>query len=157
MSSWQLGSIYRADELDPILAIEKRSFRRPWGRLSFEGELICKDACNYIAKSSADGAGEQVIAYAFFRLAADELHLLKIAVTPAWRGRGIATRFLERCFAVSAQRGATSVHLEVRPTNKTAIELYHRLGFQVVGKRRKYYEDTKEDALLMIKNLKEEL
>jgi ribosomal-protein-alanine N-acetyltransferase len=157
VNSWQLGTINQADELDPILAIEQCSFRWPWGRLSFEGELSCQNSCNYIVKSCAGGAGEQVVAYAFFRLAADELHLLKIAVTPAWRGQGIATRLLERCFAISAKQGATSVHLEVRPTNTAAIELYLKLGFEVIGRRHRYYADTKEDALLMMKNLKEEL
>ena len=157
MSSWQLGTIRQADELEPILSIEQRSFRWPWGRLSFEGELSCQNACNYIVKSGANGTGEQVIAYAFFRQAADALHLLKIAVSPAWRGHGIATRLLERCFAHRAEQGATSVHLEVRPSNTPAIELYEKLGFEVIGRRHKYYADTKEDALLMMKNLKEEL
>lgn len=157
MGGWQLGTINQADELGPILAIEQQSFRWPWGRLSFEGELTCQNACNYIVTSTADGAGEQVIAYAFFRLAADELHLLKIAVSPAWRGKGIATRLLERCFAIRAKEGAASVHLEVRPSNTAAMELYFKLGFKVVGKRPKYYKDTKEDALLMMKSLKEEL
>ena len=157
MSSWQLGTINQADELDPILAIEQRSFRWPWGRLSFEGELSCQNACNYVVKYSADGAGEQVIAYAFFRQAADELHLLKIAVSPAWRGKGIATRLLQRCFKIAATQGMTSVHLEVRPSNIPAVELYLKLGFEVIGRRYKYYADTKEDALLMMKTLKEEL
>lgn len=153
----QLGSIRRADELEPVLAIEQRSFRWPWGRLSFEGELACQNACNYVVKSNANATGEQVIAYAFFRRAAEELHLLKIAVSPAWRGHGIATRLLERCFAISAGQGAASVHLEVRPSNTPAIELYERLGFKEIGRRHKYYAETKEDAVLMMKNLKEEL
>ena len=157
MNSWQLGSINQADELEPILAIEQRSFRWPWGRLSFEGELSCQNACNYIVKSSANGTGEEIVAYAFFRRVADELHLLKIAVKPDYRGHGIATRLLERCFAINARQGATSVHLEVRPSNTAAIELYLKLGFEEVGRRFKYYADTKEDALLMMKNLKEEL
>ena len=157
MSSWQLGTIHQADELDPVLAIEQNSFRWPWGRLSFEGELSCKNACNYIVKSSTNGAGEKVAAYAFFRRAADELHLLKIAVSPAWRGHGIGTRLLERCFAINAGQGATSVHLEVRPSNTPAIGLYLKLGFETIGRRHKYYVDTKEDAILMMKNIKEEL
>ena len=157
MNSWQLGSINQADELEPILAIEQRCFRWPWGRLSFEGELSCQNSCNYIVKSSANGTGEQVVAYAFFRRLADELHLLKIAVTPDYRGHGIATRLLERSFRINAKKGATSVHLEVRPSNTAAIELYLKLGFEVIGRRHKYYADTKEDALLMMKNLKEEL
>ena len=154
MNGWQLGTINQADELEPIFAIEQRSFRWPWSRLSFEGELCCQNACNYIVKSCA---GNQVVAYAFFRRAADELHLLKIAVSPAWRGQGLATRLLKRCFAIRAKQGATSVHLEVRPSNTPAIELYLKLGFEVIGRRHKYYADTKEDALLMMKNLKEEL
>lgn len=157
MNSWQLGTINRSDELEPILAIEQRSFRWPWGRLSYEGELSCQNACNYIVKSSASGTGEQVVAYAFLRRVADELHLLKIAVTPARRGQGIATRLLRRCFAISAKQGATSVHLEVRSSNTPAIELYLKLGFEVIGRRHKYYANTQEDALLMMKNLKEEL
>jgi len=157
VSSWQLGTINQADELEPILAIEQRSFRRPWGRLSFEGELACQNSGNYIVKSDANGTGEQVVAYAFFRRASDELHLLKIAVSPAWRENGIATRLLERCFANSAKQGAASVHLEVRPSNTAAIELYLKLGFETIGRRHKYYPDTKEDAVLMMKNLKEEL
>jgi len=157
VSSWQLGTIRRADELEPVLVIEQRSFRWPWGRLSFEGELSCPNACNYIVKSGTNGTGGQVTAYAFFRRAADELHLLKIAVSPAWRRHGIASRLLKRCFELSAKQGATSVHLEVRPSNTPAIELYLNLGFEVIGRRHKYYAETKEDAVLMIKNLKEEL
>ena len=156
MGSWQIDNISQADELDPILAIEQRSFRWPWGRLSFEGELLSTKACNLVVKSVGTGTGGQVIAYAFFRLAAVEMHLLKIAVTPAWRGQGIAGQLLERCFQTSAAKGANSVHLEVRPSNTTAVELYLKLGFKLIGRRAKYYEDTKEDALLMMKNLKEE-
>ena len=157
MSSWQLGTINQADELDPVLDIEQHSFRWPWGRLSFEGELSCQNSCNYIVKSDANGTGEQVVAYAFFRRVSDELHLLKIAVSPTWREHGIATRLLERSFAISTKQGAASVHLEVRPSNTAAIKLYLKLGFEMIGRRHKYYADTKEDAVLMMKNLKEEL
>ncbi len=157
MNGWQVGSISQADEIEPILAIEQRSFRWPWGRLSFEGELSCQNAANFIVKSADSGTGEQVIAYAFVRLVADELHLLKIAVSPAWRGKGIARQLLERCFHAGIEKGANSVHLEVRPSNSPAVELYLKLGFEVIGRRPKYYKDTKEDALLMVKHLKEEV
>jgi ribosomal-protein-alanine N-acetyltransferase len=157
MTGLRLGTINQVDDLEPVLAIEQRSFQWPWGRLSFEGELACGNSRNYIVKSSIDGVGEQVAAYAFFRLVADEIHLLKIAVTPAWRRKGIATHLLQHCFAISAVQGANSVHLEVRSSNLPAIELYLKLGFEVIGKRHRYYADTKEDALLMMKTLKEEL
>ena len=157
MNKLQLGTIHQADELEPILAIEERSFEWPWGRLSFAGELACRNALNTIVKSSTNGTGERVVAYAFFRRVADELHLLKIAVSPSWRRQGIATWLLKRSMAANAQEGANSVHLEVRPSNNPAIELYLKLGFKVVGRRQDYYADTQEDALLMMKILKEEL
>jgi [ribosomal protein S18]-alanine N-acetyltransferase len=157
VNSWLLDTISRPDELAPVLAIEQRSFRWPWGRLSFEGELTCRNACNLVVKSFEEGVGEQVMAYAFLRLAADELHILKIAVAPAWRGKGIATRLAECCLKLGAARGATSAHLEVRPSNMPAVGLYQKLGFDVIGRRHNYYTDSKEDALVMMKNLKEEL
>jgi len=154
---WQLDTISRADELEPILAIEQHSFRWPWGRLSFEGELACRNACNLIVKSSDNGIGAEVVAYAFLRLAADELHILKIAVAPAWREKGIATRLTEHCLKLGVERGATSAHLEVRPSNAPAVGLYQKLGFKIIGRRHNYYTDSKEDALVMMKKLKEEL
>lgn len=157
MNSWRLDTINCTDELEPILAIERNSFRWPWGRLSFEGELSCRNTCNFIVKSSEKGNGEQVLAYAFSRLVADELHILKIAVSRAWRGKGIATGLLNCCLKRGAELGATSAHLEVRPSNIPAVGLYEKLGFEVIGRRHNYYSDSKEDALVMIKNIKEEL
>ena len=155
MNGCQLETINDSD-LEPIIAIEQHSFGWPWGRISFEGELSCQNASSYIVKSSDTATDSQVIAYIFLRLITNELHLLKIAVNPAWRRRGIATRLLRRCFAMFAERGAHSVHLEVRPSNIPAVELYQKLGFAVIGRRHNYYTDSKEDTLLMVKNLKED-
>ena len=152
MNGWQLAHIDHAD-LEPILAIEKNSFQWPWGRLSFEGELDSHTACNCAVKSAGGQTDGPIVAYAFWRLVADEMHILKVAVTPALRGRGIASWLLERCFDLCVEHGARSAHLEVRPSNRPAVELYRKLGFEVVGKRPKYYADTKEDALLMMKAL----
>ena len=152
MNGCQLTHINHAD-LKPILAIEQNSFQWPWGGLSFEGELHSHTACNYAVKSAGGQTGEQVIAYAFWHKVADEMHLLKVAVTPARRGQGVASWLLERCFTRSFEHGARSAHLEVRPSNNPAVELYQKLGFEVVGRRPKYYSDTKEDALLMMKVL----
>jgi ribosomal-protein-alanine N-acetyltransferase len=151
----QLATINETD-LEPILAIEQNSFQWPWGRISFEGELNSRNACSYVVKSAEGDTCGQVMAYAFLRLAADELQILKIAVRPAWRGQGIATWLLERCFTISAGQGAKSAHLEVRPSNIPAVEFYQKLGFQVIGRQPEYYADSKEDALLMMKVLNRE-
>ena len=156
MNGWQLVSINHAD-LEPILAIEQNSFQRPWDRLSLESALRCQNARNYAVKPTEGKFCGPFIAYAFLRLLGDEVHLQKVAVTPTWRGQGVASWLLERCFTLSVEQGARSAHLEVRPSNIPAVELYQKIGFELAGKRPEYYTDSKEDALLMIKILKEDL
>ena len=155
MNGWQLTHINHAD-LEPIIAIEQNSFQWPWGRLSFEGELDSHTACNYAVKSAGGQTDGQIVAYAFWRLVVDEMHILKVAVTTGLRGQGIASWLLERCFQLGVEHGARSAHIEVRPSNRPAVRLYQKLGFEVIGTRPKYYSDTKEDALLMMKILKED-
>jgi ribosomal-protein-alanine N-acetyltransferase len=150
-----IGTI-NADDLDPILAIEQHSFQWPWSRSCFESELGCQNGFSFIVRSTEPNSDTQIIAYVFLRLIFDELHILKIAVKPGWREQGIASWILNMCFAMGAEQGADSVHLEVRPSNIAACELYQKLGFAVVGRRFNYYGDTNEDAVLMVKNLKED-
>ena len=152
MKWWRIATVNKAD-LEPILSIEQLSFRWPWGRISFESELSGQNASSYAVRSVDAGNGSQVIAYAFLRRLANELHILKIAVAPALRCHGIATWFLNRCFTMGAQQGANSVHLEVRPSNIPAIKLYGKLGFNEIERRPNYYTDSKEDALVMMKKL----
>ena len=153
MDGCQIVTINRSVDLDPILAIEQLSFQWPWSRRSFEGELSCQNAFSYVVKSAQADKGKQIVAYAFLRRVVDELHVLKIAVTPAQRGRGIASWFLNHCFTMGAQLGANSVYLEVRLSNIAAIKLYEKLGFWEIGRRPNYYPDSKEDALVMMKDI----
>ena len=151
MPGW---SIVTLDEshIDGIIAIEKRSFQQPWQRISFLGELSCRDALDVVV---LDPLGGQILAYACLRLTLDEIHLLKIAVAPRWRRRGIATWLLDFCFGLAQRRNARKVYLEVRRSNVPALDLYSKIGFQIIGKRPKYYTDTGEDALIMTKSLEE--
>jgi len=153
MEGWQIGTINRSEDLDSIIAIEQLSFQWPWSRRFFEGELSCQNACSYVVKSAQADKDDQIVAYAFLRRVVDELHVLKIAVAPAQRGHGIAIWFLNHCFTMGAQQGANSVYLEVRRSNIAAIKLYEKLGFREVGRRSNYYPDSKEDALVMMKDI----
>ena len=153
MDGWQIVTIDSSVDLDPILAIEQLSFQWPWSRRSFEGELACQNACSYVVKSAQADREDQLVAYAFLRRVVDELHVLKVAVAPAQRGLGIAIWFLNHCFTMSAQQGANSVYLEVRLSNIAAIKLYEKLGFREIGRRSNYYPDSKEDALVMMKDI----
>ena len=151
MPGW---SIVTLDEshIDGIIAIEKTSFQQPWQRISFLNELSCRDALDVVV---LDPLGGQILAYACLRLTLDEIHLLKIAVAPRWRRRGIAAWLLDFCFGLARRRDAREVYLEVRRSNVSAIGLYDKVGFQIIGTRPKYYMDTGEDALIMMKSLEE--
>ena len=156
MSQWQLTGIHPAD-INPIMEIEQDSFARPWNRLSFLGELRSEHAYSYMVKSIDDSQADRVIAYVFFRLIEEELHILKIAVTPNWRARGVASWLLKKCLSAGLVLGATSAFLEVRPSNKSAMGLYRKRGFRIIGRRPNYYTDTREDALVLMKKLKEDI
>ena len=156
MAQLQFAAMNMAD-INPILEIEKHSFSWPWKRLSFVGELASKQACSFTVKRTHSGDGHKVIGYVFCRLFDRELHILRIAVEPNWRGRGIGSWLLRRCFSSASEKGATRAFLEVRPSNQSAIALYRKQGFREIGRRPNYYTDTREDALVLLKNLKEDL
>ena len=77
---------------------------------------------------------------------------MNVAVAPDYRGRGIATKLLERLFELTAGDGRRGYTLEVRVSNRAAIRLYEKLGFKARGVRRGYYTDNREDALIMWKD-----
>jgi ribosomal-protein-alanine N-acetyltransferase len=78
----------------------------------------------------------------------DELHLLNLATDPAQRRQGCARRLMEDLITRGRQGGAQLVVLEVRRSNAGAQALYEGLGFQIIGERKGYYQDTREDALV---------
>lgn len=142
-------------DIDPVLEIEKVSFARAWTKQLFIDELSCKTGLNYVAKSDNNQTG--VIGYHFFRLIADEMHILKIAVAQQWRTCGIASQILQKSIELASKKGASSAFLEVRPSNTSALALYWKMGFKQIGKRPGYYPETGEHALVLMKNLEEVL
>jgi [ribosomal protein S18]-alanine N-acetyltransferase len=84
------------------------------------------------------------------RLAADELEIQNLAVGKAWRRRSAATQLVTELVARACSAGAKQVYLEVRASNEAAIALYTRMGFRECGRRRGYYRDPQEDAILFV-------
>lgn len=80
---------------------------------------------------------------------ADEFEIDNIAVSPAFRKRGIAAKLLAKAIEVAENKGAIRAILEVRASNQPACALYEKFGFAVVGRRKSYYREPKEDALIM--------
>jgi len=142
-------------DIDAILSIESHSFQQPWERRSFLSELGLPGAESLAVRCADPGGHPRIAAYIFFRLAADEMHILKIAVAAEWRCRGIATALMEKSLELADTKGCCAAFLELRPANTAAVKLYRKLGFGVIGKRTNYYSETGEDALVMSKKLRE--
>jgi len=99
-----------------------------------------------------DGGGGQPEGYACFRLGVGEAELLRVAVSPEARRRGLGRRLIAAGFERLRAAGMARCHLEVRPSNASALALYHALGFEICGRRRTYYRDG-SDALVLRRDL----
>jgi [ribosomal protein S18]-alanine N-acetyltransferase len=131
-------------DLPEIEVIEQRAYKTPWSRSMFASELakgtsICLGAFE----------GDQLVGYVVNSRYVDAWHVMNVAVDPEFQRRGIASRLLERLFELTIEDDGRGYTLEVRVSNKEAIKLYERLGFERHGIRRGYYTDNREDALIM--------
>ena len=135
----------RVGDLDEVLEIERASFGMPWSRGAFVYEI----ERNRVARCWVMREDGHVVGYVCLWEIADELHITNIAVHPSHRRRGIARTLLASVLEGARQRSPSVVALEVRPTNVEARALYESFGFRVIGRRRGYYYDTGEDALIM--------
>lgn len=135
----------RPEDLEDVLAIERVSFSMPWSRGAFLYEM----EQNRVARCWVTREGARLVGYLCLWEVADELHITNIAVHPATRRRGIGRALLQTVLDEARGRGLRLVVLEVRPSNHEARTLYESFGFRVVGRRRGYYYDTGEDALVM--------
>ena len=134
-------------DLDAIDEIEQHSFKSPWTRETFAGELTREWARIDVIHNEA-----RVIGFCNYWLVTTELHILAIATHPDFRGKGIATRLLDHVLGAARAIGCSLATLEVRRSNKPAIALYEHAGFKTVHVRARYYQDD-EDALVMLRGL----
>ena len=132
-------------DLDTVEEIERASYPTPWSRSMFAAELRKPSS---IALGAYLDEG-RLVGYAFVSRYVDAWHVMNVAVSPAFRRRGIASTLLQRLFEVTASDPRRGYTLEVRVSNAEAIRLYERLGFESRGIRRGYYTDNREDALIM--------
>lgn len=132
-------------DLDAIHAIECASFGDPWAFETFRGLLAHPPARMEVAV----GAAGALLGYAVAWFAADEAEIANIAVAPDARRRGVGALLLERILRSAAAFGARTVFLEVRESNEEARKLYEARGFEIAGRRKRYYRQPDEDALIM--------
>ena len=133
-------------DVDAIHDIEQASFAIPWSRNAFVSE-VTENACARYVVLTEDGAP---VAYAGVWFVLDEGHITNIAVRPDRRGLGYGKRVTQAMMQLAADSGMSFLTLEVRASNERARRLYKELGFVDVGRRKGYYADTHEDAVLRL-------
>ncbi|MCC7361475.1 MAG: ribosomal protein S18-alanine N-acetyltransferase [Anaerolineales bacterium] len=170
------------EDLPRVTIVDQLSFPLPWSTATYRYELL-QNANSHFYVALAQGAGapppaanglsrlnpanwfkpptapppspeRPVVGYSGFWYILDEAHVSTIAVHPEWRGHGVGEHLFVHMLEQALDLGAVTATLEVRVTNERAQNLYAKYAFEVVGKRRRYYRDNGEDALLMTAELK---
>jgi ribosomal-protein-alanine N-acetyltransferase len=134
----------RNAHIPEILEIEHGAFSTPWSPISFKFEADNPHGLSYVALFEG-----KVIAYICADIRTDEGHILNLAVHHAMRRKGLATFLINMVTDKMRKEGCRYVYLEVRASNTAARRLYEKLGFKEVGRRRLYYIQPVEDAVLM--------
>lgn len=132
-------------DVDAVLKVENEAFTTPWSREAFEAETSDNELAYYLVVD----VGGVIAGYAGMWLIIDEAHVTNIALAAAYRGAGLGEQLVRALMELARERGAVSMTLEVRVSNVKAQALYTKLGFVSRGKRRNYYTDNREDALIM--------
>jgi [ribosomal protein S18]-alanine N-acetyltransferase len=132
------------DYLGKILEIETLSFPAPWSAGAFIQEIN-----NPIGRLCVAAVNGKAVGFVCYWIPDFEVSILDLAVHPEERGKGIGRFLLNHVVEEAALRRVEAVWLEVRASNAGAITLYGKFGFEKTGVRRKYYDDTQEDAVVM--------
>ncbi|MBR2490952.1 MAG: ribosomal protein S18-alanine N-acetyltransferase [Ruminiclostridium sp.] len=127
-----------------VAELERLCFSTPWNEAMLEEELY-NDTVSFIVAEGEDGS---VLGYAGLHVILDEGYIDNVAVRPSCRRMGIADQLLD-VFIRFGQANLAFLTLEVRPSNTPAVALYQKHGFREVGRRPNYYDNPKEDALLL--------
>lgn len=152
-------------DIPQVVAIDQRSFSLPWSASSYRFELTENHASHFYVAVNTEPQSMRalfqrlrylgqtpprpIVGYIGYWLIEDEVHISTIAVHPQWRGQGVGDRLLRAALTHAAEADAVLVTLEVRTSNMVAQNLYRKYGFEAVSRRKRYYRDNHEDALIM--------
>jgi ribosomal-protein-alanine N-acetyltransferase len=136
----------RRRHLRKVLSIEGRVYPRPWSASLFLAELSQRNARTYMVAKH----GNEVVGYAGMMFTGSDAHVTNIAVDPDFHGYKVGSRLLLTLITEAIARGAESISLEVRASNRIAQSMYEKFGFKGAGVRKGYYIETNEDALVMV-------
>jgi [ribosomal protein S18]-alanine N-acetyltransferase len=157
-SSAMLEPMTEHDLLE-VVEIEEISNLSPWGWDAYHLELQCgSGSLMLVARLPADKtiAPKSIVGFIVARRIADEIHVNNVAVRPEYRRSRIGENLLRAVLSWGREQDSAQAVLEVRAQNIAAQKLYQACGFEVIGRRRRYYKAPVEDALLMSVSLKQQ-
>ena len=135
-----------AQHVAQVAALEKLCFSDPWSEKSIGSEL--ENPLSLWLVAEEEGA---VWGYVGSQTVMGETDTMNVAVHPHRRNQGIATALIVGLVEELLRQGSHCLTLEVRASNETAIRVYERLGFTELGRRKNYYRNPREDALILRK------
>ena len=130
-------------QVPQIAALERVCFSDPWSEKSILSELENPLSCWLVAMD-----GEHLAGYVGSQTVLGETDMMNLAVDPDYRRKGLGKELILSLIEALRQRGSRCLTLEVRDSNAPARALYEGLGFQEIGRRKNYYRNPKEDALI---------
>ena len=144
-------------DLAQIMQIEQQIYPNPW---STKVMYDCIQAGYQCLKGECSEHPGEISCYALMMIGFEESNLLNIGVNPKFQRLSLATQMMKRLLLISRINHAKHMWLEVRESNQAAINLYQKLGFKPIGKRKNYYKyidangkKIKEHAILMSKKI----
>jgi ribosomal-protein-alanine N-acetyltransferase len=137
------------EDLKTVLDIDRLSFPLPWSERTYRYEILENRSSYMYVVEVVENQIAKIVGYMGFWLIVDEAHISTLAVHPDYRGQGIGELLLRTAINGAEDLDARIMTLEVRISNQSAIKLYEKNDFKVVGSRPRYYRDNNEDALLM--------
>lgn len=137
-------------DIDGVFEVEKSCFEDYWSKDSFKKELS-NDVARYIVAK----LGGKIVGYVGIWLIVDEGHITNVAVHKDYRGQKIGDKLIKSLVELCRKNSILAMTLEVRSSNTIAQNLYKKYGFKMVGVRKEYYSDNKEDAIIMWNQIKE--
>ena len=137
------------EDLDDIMSIENVIYDFPWTRQIFRDCLRVGYLC-HVVEFSGD-----IVGYCIMSTGAAEAHVLNLCISANCRRMGLGQKLLAHMLTMAKQKNVGTVFLEVRPSNKAALALYDKLGFNQIGVRNDYYPAKvgREDAVILAKSL----
>jgi len=133
-------------DIPSVVEIDRASFSLPWPESSYQYEIHDNKASRCLVAEDEDN---RIVAMIVSWMILDELHIATFATHSAHRRKGIGRLLLKAALEEARESGVRRAFLEVRESNIAAQAMYGGFGFQITGRRPRYYRDNDEDAILM--------